>query len=148
MFLETFQNGMFWMDTQRRKKEPVQNTLTGSQKRDSTSVLLHREKKMGVAAPMVERGTWLLCVSSHYNAVSYALYGDSPDREAVSACLRVPGRVPYRVKSGLGWWSPGPIYITLGVGESASLEKEREEEKSDWRSKNNKGARETATWRI
>lgn len=123
------------LNEQRRKKNRSGITLTGSQKRPPRPCCSTR-KKMGVAAPMGreslmgERGTWLLCVSSHYNAVSYALYGDSPDREAVSACLRgVPGRVPYRVKRGLGWRSPGPIYITLEVGESASRDREREKER-------------------
>lgn len=68
----------------------------------------------------------------------------------MSACLRgVPGRVPYRVKRGLGWRSPGPIYITLGVGESTSQdrekEREREEGKNDRREpqqKQQRGARD------
>jgi len=47
MFLKTFQNG------QRRKKEPVWNTLTGSQKRGLRLCCFTRKKK-GVAAPMVE----------------------------------------------------------------------------------------------
>lgn len=68
----------------------------------------------------------------------------------MSACLRnVPGRVPYRVKRELGWRSPGPIYITLRVGESKSSSREREREieegKSDRREpqqKQQRGARD------
>lgn len=121
--------------------------------------MLNHAKKMGVAAPMVEclmgeRGTRLLCVSSHYNAVSLCIIRRQPgSRSRVRLSPRRAGsRSVQRVKRGLGWRSPGPIYIMLEVGESAGRDRKRqkgrERETGASRSKNNKGARETATWRI
>lgn len=83
-----------------------------------------------------ERGTWLLCVSSHYNAgKQLCIIRDSPNREAVSACLRDVSCGARRGLLLVARRSRGPIYI-------ARRETERKREsRCELCGKNNKGTR-------